>query len=333
MRRDELKVRYFILPTVIVAFMIMTGIWIHNKMEDSRLANNTMYETAIPADDKDSYDYILDTQQGIFYTHGLFTAEQPVEFSEIDGEYAELKRREEHYVMKTRVVTYTDSEGNTHTKTETYWEWEHYHTDYLSTKTIMFNDHSYDYDKFSGFPESHITTRHPRSDVRVKYYGVPVKMELTQHYAVMNRNAIVDTILKGMGWEEIDRFDSIHNYIDIENNTIRKGATDARKGLRLVIPLNMKEGSIIGVGKGNKDWNESAPHGAGRVLSRSKAKEVLSLEDFKDTMQGIYTTSVVQSTLDEAPKAYKDAEEIKEIITDTVDIDRIVKPVYNFKAK
>ena len=179
MRRDELKVRYFILPTVIVAFMIMAGIWIHNKMEDSRLANNTMYETAIPADDKDSYDYILETQQGIFYTHGLFTAEQPVEFSEIDGKYAELKRREEHYVMKTRVVTYTDSEGNTHTKTETYWEWEHYHTDYLSTKTIMFNDHSYDYDKFSGFPESHITTRHPRSDVRVKYYGVPVKMELT----------------------------------------------------------------------------------------------------------------------------------------------------------
>lgn len=160
-----------------------------------------------------------------------------------------------------------------------------------------------------------------------------IDMELTQQYAVMNRNAIVDTILKGMGWTEIDRFDSIHNYIDIENNTIRKGATDARKGLRLVIPLNMKEGSIIGVGKGNKDWNESAPHGAGRVLSRSKAKEVLSLEDFKDTMQGIYTTSVVQSTLDEAPKAYKDAEEIKEIITDTVDIDRVVKPVYNFKAK
>ncbi len=95
----------------------------------------------------------------------------------------------------------------------------------------------------------------------------------------------------------------------------------------------MKEGSIIGVGKGNTDWNNSAPHGAGRVLSRSKAKELLDLDEFKQTMSGIYTTSVVQSTLDEAPKAYKNADEIKEIIKDTVDIQKIVKPVYNFKAK
>lgn len=158
-------------------------------------------------------------------------------------------------------------------------------------------------------------------------------MQLAQRYAYMNRKTIIDKIVSNMGWTVVDLFDSIHNYIDVDSNTIRKGATDAQEGVRLVIPLNMKEGSIIGVGKGNTDWNNSAPHGAGRVLSRSKAKELLDLDEFKQTMSGIYTTSVVQSTLDEAPKAYKNADEIKEIIKDTVDIQKIVKPVYNFKAK
>lgn len=158
-------------------------------------------------------------------------------------------------------------------------------------------------------------------------------MQLAQRYAYMNRKTIIDKIVSNMGWTVVDSFDSIHNYIDVASNTIRKGATDAQEGVRLVIPLNMKEGSIIGVGKGNTDWNNSAPHGAGRVLSRSKAKELLDLDEFKQTMSGIYTTSVVQSTLDEAPKAYKNADEIKEIIKDTVDIQKIVKPVYNFKAK
>lgn len=158
-------------------------------------------------------------------------------------------------------------------------------------------------------------------------------MQLAQRYAYMNRKTIIDKIVSNMGWTVVDLFDSIHNYIDVDSSTIRKGATDAQEGVRLVIPLNMKEGSIIGVGKGNTDWNNSAPHGAGRVLSRSKAKELLDLDEFKQTMSGIYTTSVVQSTLDEAPKAYKNADEIKEIIKDTVDIQKIVKPVYNFKAK
>ncbi|AID17337.1 tRNA-splicing ligase [Listeria phage LMTA-148] len=137
-----------------------------------------------------------------------------------------------------------------------------------------------------------------------------------------------------MGWENlvVSEFDSIHNYIDIPNKVIRKGATDASKGKQLVIPLNMRDGSIIATGKGNEDWNNSAPHGAGRVLSRSKAKETLEMEDFKNTMKDVWSSSVLESTLDEAPFAYKKKESILENITDTVDIDFIVKPIYNFKA-
>lgn len=158
-------------------------------------------------------------------------------------------------------------------------------------------------------------------------------MEIAQFYAKANRASIICNIVDAMGWEVVDSFDSVHNYIDTETNTIRKGATDASKGTRLVIPLNMRDGSIIGVGKGNKDWNNSAPHGAGRVLSRSKAKELLDLKEYQETMKDVYTTSAVQSTLDEAPDVYKDAQEIIDGIQDTVEIEYIVKPVYNFKAK
>lgn len=158
-------------------------------------------------------------------------------------------------------------------------------------------------------------------------------MEVAQAYAEANRATIVNNIVDAMGWKVVDSFDSIHNYIDTKTNTIRKGATDASKGTRLVIPLNMRDGSIIGVGRGNKDWNNSAPHGAGRVLSRSKAKELLDLQEYQETMKDVYTTSAVQSTLDEAPDAYKGAQEIIDTIQDTVEIEYIVKPVYNFKAK
>ena len=127
-------------------------------------------------------------------------------------------------------------------------------------------------------------------------------------------------------------FETIHNYIDLKNNIVRKGAISAKKGERVLIPINMRDGCIIAVGKGNKDWNESAPHGAGRLMSRTKAKNTFKLEDFKKSMEGIYTTSVNQSTLDEAPFVYKPMQEILDNIQDTVDIEKIIRPIYNFKA-
>lgn len=158
-------------------------------------------------------------------------------------------------------------------------------------------------------------------------------MRIAQNFAINNRSSMAQVIIEEMGLKCIDSFDSIHNYIDIENKILRKGATDARKGVRLVIPLNMRDGAIIAKGKGNPDWNYSAPHGAGRVMSRKRAKELVNLKDFKDSMKGIYSTSVVESTLDESPFAYKEAQEIVDNIHDTVEILDVIKPVYNFKAK
>ena len=125
---------------------------------------------------------------------------------------------------------------------------------------------------------------------------------------------------------------SIHNYIDLDNNIIRKGAIAANKGQKVLIPLNMRDGLILGIGKGNPDWNYSAPHGAGRLMSRTKAKEIIQLKDFQKTMSGIYSTSINNSTLDESPFAYKDKDEIIELIQETVEITDILKPIYNFKA-
>lgn len=158
-------------------------------------------------------------------------------------------------------------------------------------------------------------------------------MKLAQCFAVENRALMAETIIKEMGWKVISLFDSIHNYIDLDGHILRKGATDASVGKHLVIPLNMRDGAIIATGKGNEDWNCSAPHGAGRVMSRTKAKENVSLAEFKNTMQGIYSTSVVESTLDESPFAYKKSDLIIDNIHDTVEIKKIIKPVYNFKAK
>ena len=160
-------------------------------------------------------------------------------------------------------------------------------------------------------------------------------MELAQSYGRRNRQVILDTIVEKMGFEVIDRFDSEHNFIEHDNLTsgyIRKGATSAKKNERLVIPLNMKDGLIIAKGKGNEDWAYSAPHGAGRLMSRKKAKEELKLSDFQQQMEGIYSSSVVAETLDEAPEAYKPAQEIMGHIKDTVDIIHLVKPVYNHKG-
>ena len=138
-----------------------------------------------------------------------------------------------------------------------------------------------------------------------------------------------------MGFDNKDRFmnfHTIHNYISFEDNIVRKGAISAKKGERVIIPMNMRDGCIIGIGKGNDDWNQSAPHGAGRIMSRMEAKKNIDIKDFKDSMDGIYTTSVNEQTIDESPFAYKPMDEIIKKIGDTIEIEKIMKPIYNFKA-
>lgn len=157
-------------------------------------------------------------------------------------------------------------------------------------------------------------------------------MKLAQDHARINRETIANQIMKHAKLHEIESFDTIHNYIDIDHMILRKGAISAQEGEKVIIPMNMRDGSLICTGKGNPDWNYSAPHGAGRILSRSKAKQCIDLEDFKESMDGIYTTSVDMSTLDESPFVYKPMQEIIDNIKDTVDIDMVLKPVYNFKA-
>lgn len=165
-------------------------------------------------------------------------------------------------------------------------------------------------------------------------------MEIAQEFAVLNRMEILRKIVdkynevsEGDKLETLDQFDSIHNFIDVNEGILRKGATSAREGERLVIPLNMEAGSLICIGKGNEDWNYSAPHGAGRIMSRSQAKRDINIEDYEQRMKdaGVYTTSVNLSTLDEAPDAYKDPTEIIELIEDTVDISLHLKPIWNLK--
>lgn len=159
-------------------------------------------------------------------------------------------------------------------------------------------------------------------------------MRIIQRYADLNRKAIVFELLKHMGLERDieEQFTTIHNYIDTEMNILRKGAVRALSGEKLLIPINMRDGSLICVGKGNPDWNYSAPHGAGRLMSRSKAKEKIRLDDFVKSMNGIFSTTVNRSTIDEAPMAYKPMEEIMDNIQDTVDVVKVIKPIYNFKA-
>ena len=157
-------------------------------------------------------------------------------------------------------------------------------------------------------------------------------MAIAQRYADLNRRAMMDTILKGMGLKAADRFTTIHNYIDLEHGILRKGAVSAQAGERLLIPINMRDGSLICTGRGNEDWNCSAPHGAGRLMSRSQAKQSITVNEFKKQMQGIYTPTVGQATLDECPMAYKSMADIVDNIGPTAAIERIIKPIYNFKA-
>ncbi len=157
-------------------------------------------------------------------------------------------------------------------------------------------------------------------------------MKIIQKYAVLNRQAMMREIVKGMKLHVKEQFTTVHNYIDTDAMILRKGAVSAKKGEKLLIPVNMRDGSLICTGKGNEDWNESAPHGAGRLMSRSAARQAFTVSEFKKQMSGVYTTSVNKGTLDECPMAYKGMEEIVANIADTAEIDKIIRPVYNFKA-
>lgn len=157
-------------------------------------------------------------------------------------------------------------------------------------------------------------------------------MKIIQEYARLNRQAMIDEIIKGMKLHVVEQFTTIHNYIDTDDMVLRKGAVSAKAGEKLLIPINMRDGSLICVGRGNDDWNQSAPHGAGRLMSRAAAKESFTVSEFKKQMNGIYTTSVNNSTLDECPMAYKSIDDITDNIGDTVEITKIIKPIYNFKA-
>lgn len=157
-------------------------------------------------------------------------------------------------------------------------------------------------------------------------------VEICQSFACRNRERIAEILLERTGMSASESFHTIHNYIDTKEMILRKGAISARAGEKVLIPINMRDGSVIALGKGNPEWNYSAPHGAGRVLSRTRAKEKISLEAYQEAMKGIYTTSVNESTLDEAPMAYKSLEDIIDVILDSVEIIDIMKPVYNFKA-
>ena len=157
-------------------------------------------------------------------------------------------------------------------------------------------------------------------------------VEVCQRFARRNREKMAEILLERAGIAAGEAFHTIHNYIDTEEMILRKGAIAAHAGEKILIPINMRDGSVLAVGKGNAEWNYSAPHGAGRIMSRKAAKDKLSLEEYRETMKGIYTTSVNEATLDEAPMAYKSLDDIIDVIRDSVDIIDVMKPVYNFKA-
>ena len=157
-------------------------------------------------------------------------------------------------------------------------------------------------------------------------------MRIVQCFAVLNRKAMTDVILNGLGLTRVEEFTTIHNYIDTDTMILRKGSVSAKAGEKLLIPINMRDGSLVCVGKGNEEWNCSAPHGAGRLMSRKSARDSLSLEEYRQQMQNVFSTCVNKSTLDESPMAYKPLEEIMEQIGPTAEILERIRPVYNFKA-
>lgn len=157
-------------------------------------------------------------------------------------------------------------------------------------------------------------------------------MDIVQNYAKINRAVMLEKILYYMDLKMVEEFSSVHNYIDVKNKILRKGAISAAEGEKVIIPINMRDGSIIGIGKGNAAWNYSAPHGAGRIYSRGGARRNISLEEFQKAMEGIYSSCVQNSTIDEAPMAYKSIDAILPFLTESVEVKDIIKPIYNFKA-
>lgn len=157
-------------------------------------------------------------------------------------------------------------------------------------------------------------------------------VRIAQQYAAMNRLAMTDVIVEAMNWSVLDQFDTVHNYIDHDDRILRKGAISAKDGERVIIPMNMRDGSLICTGKGNPDWNFSGPHGAGRIMSRSAARKRVDFNEFKRAMSGVWSTSVRPSTIDESPFVYKSMKEIVRYIEPAVTIDQVIKPLYNFKA-
>ena len=157
-------------------------------------------------------------------------------------------------------------------------------------------------------------------------------IKICQNFAKKNREKMAEIILKKAKIKALEVFHTIHNYIDTDEMILRKGSIAAHKGEKVLIPINMRDGSILALGKGNPEWNYSAPHGAGRLMSRTKAKEALAMDEYKESMKDIYTSSVNENTIDEAPMAYKSINDIIDVIEEAVDIIEVIKPIYNFKA-
>ncbi len=157
-------------------------------------------------------------------------------------------------------------------------------------------------------------------------------IKICQDFARKNREKMAEIILEKANIKALEAFHTTHNYIDTDEMILRKGSIAAHKGEKVLIPINMRDGSILALGKGNPDWNYSAPHGAGRLMSRTKAKESLDMDEYKDSMKGIFTSSVNEGTIDEAPMAYKSINDIIDVIGESVDIIEVIKPIYNFKA-
>ena len=167
----------------------------------------------------------------------------------------------------------------------------------------------------------------------VRLIGTPPQVEKFPHnFAQRSRERMAEIILEKTGMTALYSFHTIHNYIDTKEMILRKGSIAAHDGELVLIPINMRDGSVLARGKGNPEWNYSAPHGAGRLMSRTKAKETLDLEAYRKTIEGIYTTSVNEATIDEAPMAYKSLKDIIDVVRESVDVIEILKPIYNFKA-
>jgi len=158
-------------------------------------------------------------------------------------------------------------------------------------------------------------------------------MDIAQEFAYLNREQILENITNEMMWKHIDEFQTIHNYIDMNTMILRKGAISSKEGERVIIPMNMRDGSIIATGRGNAEWNYSAPHGAGRIMGRGAAKRLLDVNEFMDTMRGVWSSTVGINTIDESPMAYKSIDKIIDMAGDTIKIDKIIKPIYNYKAE